>query len=182
MEYKSDLVLGSMSGSFVANDMYERLVSTVKISRKPKQQALKLLPHKKRLVIRKMVANTRYSVITSEHVARMMHIGLDKAKSLLKVTMQKGVRTAVHPIHRRYRMGHIDLNRDRLRGKWYVDWIPAKRKLITVGLTISDQINFSTQLQRNLRPDLDSSRKSDPDRLLGYLFRVSYGPYVYPSI
>ena len=52
----------------------------------------------------------------------------------------------------------------------------------TVGLLNSDRIIFSTQLQRNLRPDLDSSQKSDPDRILEYLFRVSYGPYVYPSI
>ena len=55
-------------------------------------------------------------------------------------------------------------------------------RMRTVGLLNSDRIIFSTQLQRNLRPDLDSSRKSDPDGILEYLFRVSYGPYVYPSI
>ena len=131
VEYESDLVLGSISGSFVANDMYERLVSTVKVSQRVKQRPQKVPPHKKRPVIRKMVANTRHSVITPEHVAKIMHMGLDKAKNLLKVTTQKGVRTAVHPIHRRYRTDHIDLNRDRLRGKWYVDWMPAKRKSIT---------------------------------------------------
>ena len=32
VEHESDLVLGSISGSFVANDMYERLVSTVKVT------------------------------------------------------------------------------------------------------------------------------------------------------
>ena len=52
----------------------------------------------------------------------------------------------------------------------------------TVGLLNSDQIIFSTQLKRNLRPDLDPSKKSDPDRLLEYLYRLSYGQYVYPSI
>ena len=36
---------------------------------------------------------------------------------------------------------------------------------------------FSTQPQRNLRPDLDSSRKSDPDKILEYLFGVSHGRY-----
>ena len=60
-----------------------------------------------------------------------MGIGIDKAMKLLKVSTQKGVRTAVHPIHRRYRTDHIELHRDRLAGKWFVDWMPAKTKSVT---------------------------------------------------
>ena len=40
-------------------------------------------------------------MITPEHIARMHNVGLDKAKQMLRVTTQKGIRTAVHPIHKR---------------------------------------------------------------------------------
>jgi hypothetical protein len=37
------------------------------------------------------------------------------------VTIQKGVRTAIHPLHRRYRVDHLHLNRRQLNGDWYWD-------------------------------------------------------------
>ena len=101
MEYESYLVLGSISGSFVANDMYERIVSTVKIAYKPKQQVLKSLPHEKRPVMQKMVANTRHSIITPKHVARVIDMSLDTAKHVRKLTTQQDICTAVHPLHLR---------------------------------------------------------------------------------
>ena len=60
---------------------------------------------------RKVIANTRHSVISPEHVARMMNVGLDKAKEILRVTTQNEVYTAIHPIHRRYKTDHININR-----------------------------------------------------------------------
>ena len=60
-----------------------------------------------------------------------MNIGLNKTKQMLKATTQKGIRTAVHPIHRRYQVDHIDLYSLRLVGKWYLDWMPARTKSIT---------------------------------------------------
>jgi hypothetical protein len=45
-----------------------------------------------------------------------MGITLEKDKHLLKVTTQKEVVTAVHPIYQHYRTGHIDLNRSRIKG------------------------------------------------------------------
>ena len=59
---------------------------------------------------------------------------MEKTKNLPRVTSQKGVRTAVHPIHRRYRTHHLDLDRSRIKGKWYVDWMPASQKS-TTGVT-----------------------------------------------
>ncbi len=43
-------------------------------------------------------------------MARTMNIGLDKAKQMLKATTQKGIRTLVDPILRRYRINHLDLH------------------------------------------------------------------------
>ncbi|KAL7551328.1 hypothetical protein ACHAWF_014514 [Thalassiosira exigua] len=47
---------------------------------------------------------------------------------MLRVSTQKGVRTAEHPISRRYHVDHLNLHSSRLRGKWYVDWMPSKIK------------------------------------------------------
>jgi hypothetical protein len=51
------------------------------------------------------------------------NIGLKTAKRTLQVTMQQhGVRTAVHPLHRRqYCVDHLHLNRRCLDGDWFTD-------------------------------------------------------------
>ena len=56
---------------------------------------------------------------------------MDKAKQMLAATTQKGVRMATHPIHRRYRVDHLNLHASYLKGKWSVDWMPARTKSIT---------------------------------------------------
>ena len=58
-------------------------------------------------------------------------IGIDKAKQMLAATTQKGAHTAVHPIHRRYRVDHLNLHGEKLKGKWSVDWMPAKTTSLT---------------------------------------------------
>ena len=132
IEYESDLVLGSISGSFVTEMAYERLVSSVRVEYpRSKRTDKKITAHGKGRSIRKIVANTRHSVITPEHLAQNLNIRLDKAKLMLHVTTQKGIRTEVHPIHRRYRVDHLDLHSMRLKGKWYVGWMPSKTKSIT---------------------------------------------------
>jgi hypothetical protein len=57
-----------------------------------------------------------------------MGITIDKAKEMLRVTTQKGIRTAVHPISRRYCVNHLDLHSTRLAGQFYVDWLSAGTK------------------------------------------------------
>ena len=111
VEYESDLVLGSISNSFVIESAYECLVSSVWVTYPSKKQIEK--KHwKKRNVAQanKAISNSQHSRITPEHLARMLNIGLDKVKQMLKVTTQKGVWTAVHPIHRCYWVDHLDLH------------------------------------------------------------------------
>ena len=47
---------------------------------------------------------------------------------MMRSTTQKCIQTAVHPITRQYIVYQLDLHRERLAEKRYVDWIPAGTK------------------------------------------------------
>ena len=63
--------------------------------------------------MRKVTANSRHSSVTPERLMQLHGIGIDKAKQMLTVTTQKGIGTATHPIHKRYRLDHLNLHGDR---------------------------------------------------------------------
>jgi hypothetical protein len=63
----------------------------------------------------------RHSSVTFENLSRKWNIGLETANCTLQVTTQQGVRTAVHPLHRKYWVDHLHLNRRRLNGDWFTD-------------------------------------------------------------
>lgn len=134
IEYESDLCLGSISDHLVPDRLYERLVNSVHISnaapskhkRKPKSKTeKKVSAHSASRKSIMKIATTRHTVVSYESIARLMNITLDKAKEMMRVTTQKGIRTAIHPITRRYRVNHLDLHSSRLAGQWYVDWLSA---------------------------------------------------------
>jgi hypothetical protein len=56
----------------------------------------------------------KYSKVNAETVARRFRCGLETAEKTLKATTQRGVRHALHPLNRRYRVDHLNLNRTRL--------------------------------------------------------------------
>ena len=60
-------------------------------------------------LLSKLVTEKRHSPITPEEVSQKFAIGLDTAKKTIQVTTQRGIRHAIHPIHRRYRTDHLDL-------------------------------------------------------------------------
>jgi hypothetical protein len=68
----------------------------------------------------------RHSSVNFENLSRKWNIGLETAKRTLQVTTQRGIRTAVHPLHRRYRVDHLHLNRRRLNGDWFTDTLFSK--------------------------------------------------------
>ena len=69
----------------------------------------------------------RHSSITFENRSRKWNIGgLEMAKRTLQVTTQRGVQTAVHPLHCRYRVDHLHLYRQRLNGDWFTDTLFSK--------------------------------------------------------
>ena len=72
------------------------------------------------------LTSERHSSVTFENLSPKWNIGLETAKRTLQVTTQQGVRTAVHPLHRRYRVDHLHLNWRRLNGNWFTDTLFSK--------------------------------------------------------
>ena len=59
---------------------------------------------------------------------RKFNIETKKAKDTLRVTTQKGIRNAVHTLHRRYIVDYMQLNRKNLNAQLYTDHLMAKTK------------------------------------------------------
>ena len=77
------------------------------------------------------VSNERHSAITSEQLCERWNIGLNHAKQTLKVTTQRGVRSAILPLSQRYRTDRM-YNQRKLRGqKFYTDTLIGKYKSLT---------------------------------------------------
>ena len=75
-----------------------------------------------------LTARFRHSRVTVEEVAQKFKCGLETAKKTLKVMTQAGVRQALHPLHRRYQVDHLNLNRRRLNSTFHMDVLQSKVK------------------------------------------------------
>jgi hypothetical protein len=109
--------LASISSALTEGTLVNRIVKSVQIN-----------------TIMQVASNSRHTNVTPEHVARSWGIGLDQAKETLRVTTQKGLRYAIHPIHRRYRVDHLQhlgLNVRRIVRQFYVDHMQAKVKSLS---------------------------------------------------
>ena len=73
-----------------------------------------------------VTAVERHSKHSPETLAKMWKIGLQTAKDTMRVTTQHGIRHALHPISRRYRVDHIHLHRNRLHGNFFFDTMESK--------------------------------------------------------
>jgi hypothetical protein len=75
-----------------------------------------------------LIAKNRHSHITAEEVAKRFRCGLETARRTLKATTQNGIRHAIHPLTRRYRVDHLNLNRRRLNDTFYTDTLFSRVK------------------------------------------------------
>lgn len=67
-------------------------------------------------------AKDRHSQVSAETVARLFRCGLETAQKTLKATTQRGrVQQAQHPLHRWYRVDHLNLHRKQLCDVFYTD-------------------------------------------------------------
>lgn len=73
-----------------------------------------------------VVTPHRHTPVTAENLSRLWNIGLDRAQRTLRATTQDGIRTAIHPITRRYRVDHLRLHRRRLNTTFYTDTLFSK--------------------------------------------------------
>jgi hypothetical protein len=75
-----------------------------------------------------LIAKNRHSHVTAEEVAKRFRCGLETARRTLKSTTQNGIRHAIHPLTRRYRVDHLSLNRRRLNNTFYTDTLLSRVK------------------------------------------------------
>ena len=72
--------------------------------------------HKK---VSELSSNTPHSTHPAKEVSRKFNIGIERAKTTIKITTQKGICHAVHPLLFRYRADHMKFNIIRLNGNFY---------------------------------------------------------------
>ena len=70
-----------------------------------------------------------HSSPTPETVSRLWNVGLETAQQTLRATTQQGIRSAVHPIFRRYRVDHLHFHRKRLHATFHTDTLFSIQKL-----------------------------------------------------
>ena len=115
--FESDLVLGSLSLTLVPHTMNSNIINSVHVDA-PSMTARRAMEMKSAAHdVQEIHSKTRHSIITPEHLLRTFNIGLDKARMALHATTQKGIRTAIDPIFRRYRVDHLNLHHDTLAGQ-----------------------------------------------------------------
>ncbi len=70
----------------------------------------------------------RHPRVNAETVARRYRCGIETAQRTLETMTQRGVRYAIHPLHRRYRVDHLNLHRRRLADTFCMDTLFSKVK------------------------------------------------------
>ena len=113
--YESDCSLLSVNGN-TEQLIIEQMMSSIHTS---------LIQH-----MEKLQSKTRHSQFGPEHIATIFCVSLGTAKNILIVMTQKGIRHAVMPLTRRYRVDHIHLHHTYLASKWMLDHIESKYKSV----------------------------------------------------
>ena len=85
------------------------------------------------------VSTERHSNVTAENLSERLGISVGRARATLKATLQRGTRSAILPLGRRYRADRM-LLKPRLHGKFSTD--PAYFKKKSIRGNIASQIYF----------------------------------------
>ena len=72
--------------------------------------------------------SSRHSAITPENLNKIWRRGLDTAKKTLRVTTQRCVRAAIHPITCRYQVDQLALHRNWLKNEFHTDTLFSRVK------------------------------------------------------
>ena len=94
-ELETDRIMGGIGDVFVEKMMKKLLVTGINVQN---------------VKVNEMESKTENSVITTDEVSWKFSIRIEKAKDTVIVTTQKGIRRAVHILHRRYQVDHIQLS------------------------------------------------------------------------
>ena len=91
--------MGRIGDVFVERAMTEQLIAGIKVWD---------------MKVNVMESKTRHSTIRPEEEYWKFNISIKKAKEMLRVKTQKGIRHVVHLLHHRYRVDHMQLKSKRL--------------------------------------------------------------------
>jgi hypothetical protein len=108
-----------------------------------------------RRIVSTAASKTRHSTISPELLAKRWGCGQKTAERTLKVTTQKGIRSAVHPLHRRYSTKQQQLKYNRLDTTFYADTLFASQKSLR-GNTMSNLFINDTQFMHIAHMDKKS--------------------------
>ena len=97
---ETDMIIGSVTPHLVESRFCSDVMESVKIS---------------------SFQVNRHSSPTPETVSRLWNVGLETAQRMLRATTQQGIRSAVHPIFRCYRVDHLHFHRKRLHTTFHTD-------------------------------------------------------------
>jgi hypothetical protein len=153
---ETDAELGKISRVYDKKEFRDGLVSVVQIAM-TYQEDVDEIEYKRR--VHGVITNDRHSKVTPEELSRKWNIGLQTVRDTLKVTTQKGIRTAIHPMSRRVRVDHLHLHRQRLRGTWYTDMLlsKVKSKLGNTCVNVYTQGKFTRAIPMTSRQDAGKS-------------------------
>ena len=129
--FESDLeagILCSISDVYDAHALAQRAIASVKVATYVRHPEEDLERANQRARVSFVGTRHRHTQVTAEEVAKLLHCGLDTAQRTLKRTTQRGIRHALHPLQRRYRVDHLMLNRRRLNDTFYTDTLFSKVK------------------------------------------------------
>ncbi len=111
------------------------------------------------VTVSQLHSSCRHSQFTPEHISKIWNVGLGMAKDILATTTQIGIRHAVLPINRRYRIDHLNLHAHYLGGSWTLDHVEAKYKSIRghTGAFIFSNGNFAAVYPTRTKNDDDAA-------------------------
>ena len=106
------------------------------------------------------IITQRHSSVTPECVADIFGCGIETAKQTICITTQHGVRSALHPLKRRYRTDLLSLRYRRLDALMYSDTMQFKTKLLAqhkcVQIFATDDfaVAYPVRTERHIRDTL----------------------------
>ena len=117
--YESGDVTMQMNGIYSQRDVYERMIEMAEVN------SCNDAPRRAKGVY----SDTRHSIAGPQRIMEVFGVSAPKAKDIEQASTCAGLRTATHPITRRYRAMHgLGLDDNRIQGRYHIDWMTSKTK------------------------------------------------------
>jgi hypothetical protein len=120
-ECEYDILLASCSPVYSERTLMQRLIASIKVARCYNNEAGMEDKTEEQVNVSAVDTRARHTKLSVEEVSRKFGVGLETARKTLKATTQYGIRHAVHPLSRQYRMDIMQSKRQRLNNTFYTD-------------------------------------------------------------